>query len=77
MTDSGHAETVSHDLLREAEESGDDEEPDLPAGQRGAGSHGTLYFGERFTVVKDLKKEPGPGLLADICKQPGVRKEDL
>jgi hypothetical protein len=32
--DSGHVETISHDLLREAEESGDDEEPDLPALQK-------------------------------------------
>ncbi len=45
--------------------------------ERGAGSHGTLYFGDRFTVVKDLKKELGPGLLADMCKQLGIRKEDL
>lgn len=43
----------------------------------GAGSHGTLYLGDRFTVVKDLKKELGPGLLADMCKQLGIRKEDL
>lgn len=45
--------------------------------ERGVGSHGTLYFGERFTVVKDLKKELGPGLLAAMCKQLGIRKEDL
>jgi mRNA interferase HicA len=45
--------------------------------ERGAGSHGTLYLGRRFTVVKDLKKELGPGLLADMCKQLGIRKEDL
>jgi mRNA interferase HicA len=45
--------------------------------ERGAGSHGTLYLGARFTVVKDLKKELGPGLLADMCKQLGIRKEDL
>lgn len=45
--------------------------------ERGAGSHGTLYFGGRFTVVKDLKKELGPGLLADMCKQLGIRKEGL
>jgi len=32
--DNGHVETVSHDLLREAEESGDDEEPDLPIWQK-------------------------------------------
>jgi mRNA interferase HicA len=33
--------------------------------ERGSGSHGTLYLGE------------GPGLLADMCKQLGIRKEDL
>ena len=45
--------------------------------ERGAGSHGTAYVGNRFTVVKDLKKELGPGLLSDMYKQPGFRKEDL
>jgi len=45
--------------------------------ERGAGSHGTLYLGDRFTIVKDLKKEIGPGLLADMCKQLGIQKEDL
>jgi predicted RNA binding protein YcfA (HicA-like mRNA interferase family) len=45
--------------------------------ERGVGSHGTLYLGGRFTVVKDLKKELGPGLLSAMCKQLGVRKEDL
>ncbi len=45
--------------------------------ERGAGSHGTVYVGGRFAVVKDLKKELGPGLLADMCKQLGVRREDL
>ena len=32
--------------------------------ERGVGSHGTIYLGERLAVVKDLKKELGPGLLA-------------
>jgi len=45
--------------------------------ERGVGSHGTVYLGDRFAVVKDLKKELGPGLLADMCKQLGIRKEDL
>ncbi len=45
--------------------------------ERGSGSHGTLYVGTLFTVVKDLKKELGPGLLADMLKQLGIRKEDL
>jgi mRNA interferase HicA len=45
--------------------------------ERGSGSHGTLYVGTRFTVVKDLKKELGTGLLSDMLKQLGIRKEDL
>jgi mRNA interferase HicA len=32
----------------------------------GKGSHATLYFGEHFTIVKDRKKEIGPGLLASM-----------
>jgi hypothetical protein len=35
--------------------------------ERGVGSHGTLYVGDRFTVVKDLKKELGID----------IRKEEL
>jgi predicted RNA binding protein YcfA (HicA-like mRNA interferase family) len=45
--------------------------------ERGVGSHGTLYLGARTTIVKDLKQELGPGLLADMCRQLGIRKEDL
>jgi hypothetical protein len=45
--------------------------------ERGSGSHGTLYIGRKFAVVKDLKKEIGPGLLSDMCNQLGIRKEDL
>jgi mRNA interferase HicA len=44
---------------------------------RGVDSHGTVYLGERFTVVKDLKKELGLGVLAAMCKQLGIRKENL
>ena len=45
--------------------------------ERGSGSHGTVYVGAKLTVVKDLKKELGPGLLSDMLKQLGIRKEDL
>lgn len=42
----------------------------------GKGSHGTLYYGDRFTVVKDRRKECGPGLignmLADLGFEPVV-----
>ena len=45
--------------------------------ERGSGSHGTRYIGSRLTVVKDLKKEIGSGLLSDMLKQLGILKEDL
>ena len=44
---------------------------------RGSGSHGTVYVDGRLTVVKDLKKDIGPGLLVAMCRQLGIRKEDL
>jgi mRNA interferase HicA len=44
---------------------------------RGSGSHGTLYVGDRLTIVKDTKKELGPGLLAAMLKQLNIRREDL
>lgn len=44
---------------------------------RGKGSHITLYYGERFTVVKDRKKELPKGLLHKMLKQLGLSLEDL
>lgn len=44
---------------------------------RGKGSHATLYFGDKFTIVKDRKKEIGPGLLASMLADLGLTKEDL
>jgi predicted RNA binding protein YcfA (HicA-like mRNA interferase family) len=38
---------------------------------------GRCDVGDRLTIVKDLKKELGPGLLSDMIKQLGIRKEDL
>jgi hypothetical protein len=43
----------------------------------GKGSHGRLGLGEKFTTLKDLKKEIGKGLLSDMCKQLGITPEDL
>lgn len=45
--------------------------------ERGKGSHATLYLGERFTVIKDRKKEIGPGLLRKILNDLGLDKSDL
>jgi len=45
--------------------------------RRGKGSHGRLYYGDRFTTLKDRKKEIGPGLLNAMLDQLGLTKEDL
>jgi predicted RNA binding protein YcfA (HicA-like mRNA interferase family) len=45
--------------------------------ERGKGSHGTLYYGDRFTVVKDRKKELSPGLLSAMLAQLGLSRDDL
>jgi predicted RNA binding protein YcfA (HicA-like mRNA interferase family) len=47
---------------------------DQPARQ---GSHGTLYYGDRKTIVKDRKKELSRGLLADMLRQLGLGPRDL
>jgi mRNA interferase HicA len=43
----------------------------------GKGSHGRLYYGARFTTVKDRRKEIGPGLLNAMLGQLGLTKADL
>ena len=43
----------------------------------GKGSHGRLYYGDRFTTLKDRRKEIGTGLLAAMLGQLGISKEDL
>lgn len=45
--------------------------------RRGKGSHGTLYYGARKTIVKDRKKELSRGLLADMLRQLGLDTRDL
>ena len=43
----------------------------------GKGSHGTLWYGERRTVLKDRKKEIGAGLLRAMLDQLGVDRKDF
>ena len=45
--------------------------------QHGKGSHGRLYYGTRFTTLKDRKKEIGKGLLKAMCLQLDISPEDL
>ena len=44
---------------------------------RGKGSHGTLYYGDRHTVVKDRRKPLKTGTLRGMCKQLGIDSNDL
>lgn len=39
------------------------------------GSHGRLYYGERFTTLKDRKKEIGPGLYRKMLRDLGIEEE--
>ena len=44
---------------------------------RGRGSHVTLYYGQRFTIVKDRRKEIAPGLLSAMIRQLGLSRDDF
>ncbi|WP_252178106.1 type II toxin-antitoxin system HicA family toxin [Endozoicomonas sp. 4G] len=44
---------------------------------RGKGSHGTLYYGDRKTTLKDPKKEIGAGLLKNMLEDLGLNKGDI
>ncbi len=46
-------------------------------GAHGKGSHGRLYFGDRFTTLKDRRKEIGPGLLTAMLDQLGLKRDDI
>jgi hypothetical protein len=41
------------------------------------GSHGRLYYGSRFTTLKDRRQEIGPGLLKAMLDQLGLSRTDL
>lgn len=45
--------------------------------KRGKGSHFTLYFGDKHTIMKDRTKEIGPGLLNKILENLGMTKNDI
>jgi mRNA interferase HicA len=45
--------------------------------KRGKGSHVTLYMGHRLTIVRNRKDELKTGTLHAMCRQLGIRPEDL
>lgn len=45
--------------------------------KRGKGSHVTLHCGGRKAVVKNRRKERGPGLLSAMARQLGLERSDF
>ena len=45
--------------------------------ERGKGSHVTLRYGSRKTVVKDRRKELGPGLLSRMIRDLGLGRAEF
>ena len=45
--------------------------------KRGKGSHVTLYFGDRRTIVRNPKDELKTGTYHAMLKQLGLREKDL
>ena len=45
--------------------------------QRGKGSHGTLYYGDKRTIVRNPKDELKAGTLHGMLKQLGIDPKDL
>jgi predicted RNA binding protein YcfA (HicA-like mRNA interferase family) len=45
--------------------------------RRGKGSHATLFFGDKYTILKDRKKEIGLGLLNRMLRDLGLTRDDL
>jgi hypothetical protein len=43
----------------------------------GKGSHGRLYYGNRFTTVKNRRQEIGKGLLHAMLSQLGLSIDDI
>lgn len=44
---------------------------------RGKGSHGTLYFGEELTIVRNPKDELKTGTLHGMLRQLGLKLNDI
>ena len=45
--------------------------------RHGKGSHGRLWYGDRFTTLKDRRAEIGKGLLHAMLAQLGLDQDDI
>jgi mRNA interferase HicA len=51
--------------------------PVLRDASRGKGSHETVYFGPKFSVLRNPKDELKTGTLHAMCSQLGIKTSDL
>lgn len=45
--------------------------------RRGKGSHSTLFYGDRFTIIRNLKDELKTGTFHAMLKQLGLTEKEL
>jgi len=45
--------------------------------RRGKGSHSTLMYGQRFTIIRNLKDELKTGTYNAMLKQLGINEDEL
>ena len=45
--------------------------------RRGKGSHSTLFYGNKFTIIRNLKDELKTGTYQAMLKQLGIGEQDL
>lgn len=45
--------------------------------RRGKGSHGTLFYGDKFTIIRILKDELKTGTYQAMLKQLGIDEKDM
>ncbi len=45
--------------------------------RRGKGSHGTLFYGESFTIIRNPKDELKTGTTHAMLSQPGLTIDDI
>lgn len=45
--------------------------------RRGKGSHSTLFYGKKFTIIRNTKDELKTGTYKAMLKQLGINEQDL
>ena len=45
--------------------------------RQGKGSHGRLYYGDRFTTIKDRRQEISEGLFRAMLRQLGIDRNEV